>query len=147
MKHSRQQLRMTNGRIQDSGGDTRSGITMIELIVSAVLLMTVMSFATTLCFRINQVWSDIGQHRVALNELSNQLETITRLDVAAAKLAVAEIQPTEVCRRTLIDPEIRGEVTTDNLGTRIQLQINWNRTHPGTPMKLVGWLIPSSESE
>lgn len=113
---------------------------MIELVISAMLLVTVMTFVTTLSYSINLVWKDIGHHRVAAGELSNQLESLTRLSHEEARKAVASLKPSEVCARTLLEPEIAGKLVDDNLGTRIELRINWNRRNPGKPVELVGWI-------
>ena len=124
----------------------RRGITAIELVVSAMLLMSVMTFVTTLCFRINMVWQDIGHHRVAVGELSNQLESLQRMTPAEAQEALGTLQPSALCRRTLRDPELEGELVKDDLGNRIVLQINWTRRNPGQPIELAAWLATDSSS-
>ena len=126
--------------------NSRRGITTIELIISAMLLMTAMTFVTTLCFRVNMIWQDIGHHRVAVGELSNQLESLQRLSPAEAQAALDSLQPTLWCRRTLRDPELEGELIKDELGNRIVLQINWTRRNPGQPINLAAWLASDSDS-
>lgn len=124
----------------------RRGVTTIELVVSAMLLMAVMTFVTTLCFRINLVWKDIGHHRVAVGELSNQLESLQRMTPAEAQAAVESLEPSLLCRRTLRDPELEGELIADELGNRIVLQINWARRNPGQPIELAAWLATETDS-
>ena len=119
---------------------------MVELVISAMLLVTVMTFVTTLSFSINLVWKDIGHHRVAAGELSNQLESLTRLPLQEARVAVASLEPSELCRRTLKDPELSGQLVEDNLGTRVELSINWNRRNPGKPVQLVGWVFQNGSA-
>lgn len=116
-----------------------SGVTMIELVVTAMLLVTVMTFVTTISYSIHLVWKDIGHHRVAAGELANQLEQLTLMPQQELRDAVASLKPSEVCGRTLRQPELVGELIEDNLGTRIVLKINWSRRHPGKPVELVGW--------
>ena len=120
----------------------RRGVTMVELVVATGLLVAVMCFVTSLCFRIDSVWKDIGYHRVAVNELSNQLELLTRLSPEEAREAIGSLAPTTVCARTLRDPTLSGEIIEDSLGVRVVLQIDWARKHPGKPVQLVGWLRP-----
>lgn len=122
----------------------RGGIAAAELIISAVLLITVMSFVTTICFRINLVWKDINHHRVAMGELSNQLEELTQLSPQEARTAVDSLKPTAICARSLQNPEITGEVVDDELGSRILLQLNWKRSNPGKAVELVGWIVPEA---
>lgn len=120
----------------------RGGFTMVEMVVSAVLLITIMSFVTSLCFRIDLVWKDIAHHRVAVGELSNQLEEITRMSTAQARAALVSMTPSAICEQTLSSPVIVGELLEDELGNRVVLQINWERRHPGKPVELAAWLAP-----
>ena len=124
----------------------RHGTTLVELLVSAFLLISVMSFVTTWCFHINTIWKDIGHHRVALCELSNQLEVLTRLNPTQAQEAIDAIEPSSTCARTLKNPELTGNLVEDALGTRVVLQLNWQRRYPGKPVTLAGWLPRPTEA-
>ncbi len=115
---------------------------MVEMVISSLLLLTVMTFVTTLYFRINLVWKNIGHHRVAVAELSNQLESLTRLSPNEAQVAIESLEPSEYCARTLQAPELSGELLDDVLGKRIVLSLDWNRQTPGKPVELAGWLQP-----
>ena len=115
-------------------------MTVIELVVSAMLLVTVMTFMTTLCFRVNLVWKDIGHHRVAVGELSNQLEELQRMTPEDVEDELTNLQPSELCQLTLRDPKLTGRLVKDELGNRIDLEINWTRQNPGQPIVLSAWL-------
>lgn len=127
----------------------RNGVSSIELIVSAVLLMTVMSFMTTLCVRIDRVWKDISQQRVAVAELSNQLERLTLLPVDKIVAAIDGLEPSENCAMILPHPVLRGEIADDNLGRRITLKIHWQRQPVEKSVELSGWLmrVPAKPEE
>ena len=118
----------------------RSGTTMIELVVSAMLLVTVMTFVTTLAFRVGLIWKDTGHHRLAMNELSNQLEVLTSLNPDQIPDALKEVQPSPMVIGTLDQPELSGDWLDDELGRRIVLRLNWQRRNPGKPVTLVGWV-------
>jgi hypothetical protein len=118
----------------------RSGLTVLELLVSAVLLMTVMTFVTTLCLQVRLVCRDIDHHRLALNELSNHLETLTQLTPAEAKQFVKSLTPSPECASTLAGSTLSGIVTEDSIGTRVQLELDWKRRNPGQPVVLSGWI-------
>ena len=117
-------------------------MTLIELTISAIVLVTIMSFITSICLQVSLVWKDIGHHRAAINELSNQLEHLTRLSLADAKQALGSLEPSEACSRTLNSPKLNGELMVDNLGVRVVLQVDWKRRYPGKPIELVGWMPP-----
>ena len=120
----------------------RNGITTIELMISAVSLLTIMSVVSTLGVRINGVWKDIGHRRIAVCELSNQLDHLTRLSVDELEKELSSLEPSEHCARLLRNAKLQGTTESDALGTRILLSLNWDRRHAGTPVQLAAW-IPS----
>lgn len=125
-----------------------AGITSIELLVVAGMLMAVMTFATTLCFRVNQIWQDVAHSRIALGELSNQLESLTRMPLAEVRRAAASLEPSAECARTLSRPVLECELAEDgDLGTRIVLRLNWDRRFRGKPVELTGWTASGGTDE
>ena len=128
--------------------DFRRGLSLIELIVAAVVMVVVMNLVTTLCFRISLVWRDIGHHRVAVAELSNQLDRLTRMNSQQVLDAMKTLKPSELCERTLPEPQLSGELVQSEIGQQINLRLDWKRRHPGQPVELVGWIpLPSATQE
>lgn len=121
-------------------GPGRSGTTMVECMVAAMLLVTVISFVASLTFRIGLVWKDTAHHRVAVNELSNQLERLTLLPPEEVMAALEELRPTQLASRTLSEPKLTGQWIEDEWGGRVVLRLNWRRQHEGKPVEMVGWL-------
>jgi hypothetical protein len=109
--------------------------------------MTVMTFVTTLCLQVRLVCRDIDHHRLAINELSNHLETITRLSRAEAEQAVKSLKPSPECASTLTQSSLSGSVSEDSIGTRVQLKIDWKRRNPGQPVVLIGWIQPDEGAQ
>ena len=124
----------------------RSGITVTEVIISAVLLATVMSLVGTVCFRVNRVWSDVNHQRIAINELSNHLEVLTLLKPEQAADAIKSLEPSQNCSRALKSPALTGEIVEDELGSRVVLRLDWNRPTKSIPTELSGWIVSASES-
>ena len=120
----------------------RNGITAIELMISAVSLLAIMSLVSTLGVRINSVWKDIGHRRIAVCELSNQLEHLTRMSAEELEEELAALEPSEHCTRVLRNAKLQGTTEADALGTRILLSLNWDRRHAGKAVQLAAW-IPS----
>lgn len=121
------------------------GVSMIELVVAAVVMAVVMSLVTTISYRISCSWQDTGHRRVAVAELSNQLDRLTRMSPELVLDALETLQPSELCKRTLRDPQLEGEMVPSEIGHRLHLQLNWARRHPGRPVELVGWIPRRSE--
>lgn len=127
-------------RIQQRNKRRRRGALMLELLLAAVVIMALLGFATTICYRVGLVWRDVRQHRVAVAELSNQLDLLTRMSEEDAKLMLESIAPSEYSKRTLNEPRMTGELVESKLGTQINLRLDWKRRHPGKPVELVGWI-------
>lgn len=127
--------------------DHRPGVAMLELVVAAVVLVVIMSLVTTLCFRTSLVWQDIGHRRVAVAELSNQLDRLTRMNPQQARDELSKLKPSELSRRTLPEPQLIGEMVPSEIGYQINLHLDWNRAHPGQPVELCGWIPMPLEPE
>ncbi len=118
----------------------RNGFTLVELLAAVVILTTVIGLVTGLSVRISRVWKDIGQSQIAVAELSNQLDRLTRLQPQQAEEAIRALQPSVHCRRTLANPQLSGQLASTDIGLQITLQLNWNRYTPGKPIQLAGWI-------
>ncbi|MEM7785906.1 MAG: hypothetical protein AAF623_21335, partial [Planctomycetota bacterium] len=66
-------------------GFRRNGVTAFEIMVTISVLTTVAMFVTTMAIQIKFIWRDIEQHQLAINELSNQLDELTRYSVTEVK--------------------------------------------------------------
>ena len=119
----------------------RKGVSATEVLVSALILLTVMTFITTLAVKVGQVWKDVGHQRVAVCELANQLELLTLLSPQQAEEAIKDLKASETCARTLQVPLLSGTLNKDELGTRVTLSINWKRRIAGKPVELSGWIV------
>ncbi|MEM8665903.1 MAG: hypothetical protein AAGG48_00200 [Planctomycetota bacterium] len=127
----------------------RSGFSLTELIVCASLLMAVMSFIATLSIRTNRLWQDTRLQKLAIDELSNQLEELTSLDRAGAEKAIADLELSEAIRNSMPQASIDGEIVRINDSTQIVLTL-WidGKDGPTTtrhaPLELVGFLSPAN---
>lgn len=113
---------------------------MIEAVVSAGLLLVVMSFSLQMTYRVDTVWRDTGHHRVAIHELSNQLERLSKLGSSERMTELESLKVSEHLSATLQDAELTGEVVDDDWGQRLVLRLNWLRRHPGQPLQMSAWL-------
>ena len=121
--------------------DRRSGVSSIEFLVSFSVMATVMTCATTMTLNINRVWRDIEHHRLAVCELSNQLEELTLLTGDNLTERITEIRPSDFCKQGLNEPRISAEISSDNLGQRIDLELVWKHQPVERKVRLSGWAI------
>ncbi|QDT00792.1 type IV pilus modification PilV family protein [Adhaeretor mobilis] len=127
----------------------RAGFTLTELLVAATLLVVALSVVGSLTVRTGRLWQDSRHYRLALDELSNQLDRLTTLDQANLATAIQEIKPSEQIEAALPNPKLSVELLSDEYGTRLLMQLAWDRLGKSSPVSLVGWVdpLPKTASE
>jgi len=119
---------------------------MTDLVVGATLLVGVMSFVAPLAVRSGRLWQDSRHYRLALDELSNQLERLTSLDESERNAALADLSVSPRVRDRLPNPVLEGHSIHDRDGARLVLQLQWDRVGPAKPVTLVAWIDPLPEA-
>ena len=119
----------------------RWGVSSIEFLVSFSVMATVMTFATTMTLNISRVWRDIEHQRLAVCELSNQLEEITLLTGESLTERVGQMEPSDFCKQGLDEPRISAKLSSDKLGQRIDLELVWKRRPAEKKVRLSGWSV------
>ena len=119
----------------------------MELLVSFTILLATVSVITTLIFKCGVIWKDVSQRRVAVTELSSQLESLTLLDQDSATEKIKQLELSDICTQRLPDAKLTGVLSEDNLGVRIQLSLDWKRSVDSKPVILCGWLIEPEEAQ
>ncbi len=125
--------------------NSRHGLMMTELIVAATLLITALSLVVTLSFRTGKLWQDSRHYKLAVEELTNQLERLTILDETELDAALTEVAVSEAIQTVLPNVRLSGIKVSDDNGTRVVLEIQWDRVGKAEPLALVGWLAPATE--
>ncbi len=125
----------------------RGGFTITELIVAATLLVVLMSVVGSLTVSSGRLWQDSRHYRLAIDELSNQLDRLTALDEDDLEVALVELAPSSQISSVLSNPILTAESISDENGTRLVLQLAWDRLGKKTPVTLVGWVNPLPTSE
>ncbi|MEZ6088591.1 MAG: hypothetical protein R3C05_11300 [Pirellulaceae bacterium] len=123
----------------------RQAFTMIEMVISAMILFGVMSLVASMAFRVDRVWIDVRHHRVAMTELSNQLEVLTRTPVEQLPDAINNLMPSSAVAEALPNVSLSAELQEEGSLTRITLQLDWQRRHGGKPMRMVAWVSSGTE--
>lgn len=118
------------------------GFFTLELVVSAGLMLVVISVISSLAFRVRGVVQDTNEHRQALSAVANELERLTALSPDQAASAVQTLQPSPDLLAALPDAQWQATLVDDDQGARIELELDWRRRHAGRPVRLVGWLLP-----
>ena len=125
----------------------RTGATLIELVVAAILLSAMITFLGTLVVRTARMTRDSRHSQLAMDELTNQLERLTILPSAQIESAIQSVTVSDEIKSSLPDATIEGEFVEDNYGRRIVLNIDWRRRVPAKPLTLVGWIPGNRDSD
>jgi hypothetical protein len=122
---------------------------MLDLLVAFTLLAAIFSAVTPLMVRHAQLLQSQRNYRLALDELSNQLERLTALSPAELPTALTTLRPSPFIVEHLGQAKLTGEFTPTDGGGRVTLKLLWSevggRTQPAT---MVGWVFapPTSAS-
>ncbi len=125
----------------------RRGLLMTELIVAAILLITALSLLVSLSFRTGKLWQDTQHYTLAVNELTNQLERLTAFDAAEIDEQLADLWPSESVQLALPNPRLSAAKLVDEFGTRIKLEITWDRPGHAKPVALTAWVAPPANGD
>ena len=136
-----------NKKLQQINHCQRRGLVAMEMLVAIVVLCATVTVVTGLLFKCGMIWRDVSQYRVAVHELSAQLEELTLMDANSVTERIGELKPSAVSAERLPDAKLSGLLVKDSLGTRVELSINWKRMVESKPVVLCGWLIESEGSE
>lgn len=127
----------------------RRGAGTLEMLVSFALLMTAMSIATPMVVRYFRLTKSQVNYRLALDELTNQMDRLTVLPQAELVEAIRQLAPSGFVRERLANVTLSGELQPMESGTHIMLRIWWDEVDRArAPVKLSGWVFdPSADPE
>ena len=118
----------------------RRGTIAVELVAAASLLVCMIGILAPLTVQTSRVWRSGRHTRLAVNELSNQLDVLTSLEAAELAEALKQLEPSEAVSLALPEAKLHGEIVRDADGTRLVLAIDWQRLVGAVPITMVGWV-------
>jgi hypothetical protein len=124
---------------------TRRATTMLETIVAFTLLSSVLSVSLPLAVRHGRLLIDQRNYRIALDELTNQLDRLTALPEDDVPAAVGKLAPSEFAETRLSHIELAGELAPADVGRRVRLRLTWGGLQPQT-VSMTAWITPSLQS-
>lgn len=124
----------------------RSGTTLIELLVAFTLLTALLGAALPLIVRHQQLLASARTYRLALDELSNQLETLTALDAEQLPAALETLAPSPFATERLPGAKLNAVLDASGDQPRLTLSLAWDELgRRDKPLALVAWLDPPAE--
>ena len=130
------------------GSHPRRGTTIIEFVVACSLLGSLMLFVVPSTIRIGRLQRVIRQDRIAMDEVTNQLDRLASLPLGQLKQELDRLTPSEFAVAGLPNPRLSGTLRDSEEGNRLALQLSWNS--PGrrvAPLTMATWVFPASINE
>lgn len=123
----------------------RRAASLIELLVAFTLLTTVLSVSTQMLVRHNRLLAAHRNYRIALDELSNQIDRLSTLPADELPRAMSQLAPSTFATERLPGAELTGQLAPAAIGAHLILKLSWNepqRRH--SPVALATWIFAST---
>lgn len=139
---------------QASSGTKRSGLTSFEMIVALMLFMSALLVATPLMVRHGRLLVDQRRYRIALDEVSNQLDRLSSLPADQVAAALEQVKVDDWTLARLPGAVLVGQLEPVDLGNRLTLELTygaeakqpWGQPGDGPKRKKVAlesWIAPA----
>ncbi len=124
---------------------SRRGFSMLDLMVALTLLVAATSVVVPLVVRHGQVLQSQRHYRLALDELSNQLDRLAALPPDELPSAVRQLAPSPFIAERLPGAKLTGELAPVDGGVRVTLDITWDDVgRRKQPVTLAAWVFAPS---
>jgi hypothetical protein len=118
------------------------------VLVAFTLLAGIMTISTSLLVKQGRMLQAQREYRLALDELSNQMERLTVLPDDALREAVDSLKPSSAIAERLSGVQLRGEVQPAEVGQRVTLRIWWDEPQRSeAPLRLAAWVVPPKQDD
>jgi hypothetical protein len=126
-----------HGRLQ------RRGVTAVETLVGFTLLTAALSVATPLVVRNGRLLSEQQDYRLALDEVSNQLERLSALRPDELAAALDELVLSSATASRLPTARLSGQLEAEDDGQRLTVSLSWEEAQRyRAPISLTTWIYP-----
>lgn len=125
----------------------RRGASSLEVVVAFTLLSSVLALAAPLIVAHNRLVVAQRHYRVAMAEISNQLERLSLVSKVDLPAAVEKMTPSEFAAERLPGAALRGDLQESSFGQRVTIELTWDETNRyAAPVRLTTWLFPEESA-
>lgn len=122
------------------GPEKPRGLIQIEVVVAALLLSAVITGVVGLNYRLLGVAKDTKHYQLALHEAANQIVLLSAGGLDGLDQRISEIKLSEDVAKALPDAKLDVQRIDDQTGTKVLVQIHWQRPAMPTSVELTGWV-------
>ncbi len=122
----------------------RPGISSIEALVGFIVLSTAIALSLPLLVRHQRLLESARHYRLALDELSNQLDRLSAIPQVDLAAEVNRLAPSDFLVKHLPAAQLTGELNQADVGQRLTLHLTWTDIpRRPTSVSLATWILPS----
>lgn len=126
----------------------RSGASSLEVIIAFTLLTGVLTASATLLVRNGRLLASQRHYRLALDELSNQMEQLSALSADELPKAVEQLTPSPFAVERLPGAKLQAELHAGDMGQRVTLSLQWQEPQrESAPVRLTAWVFPKPDQQ
>lgn len=118
----------------------RAGASSLECVVAFTLLSSALTFAAPLIVKQRRLVNSQREYRLALDEVTNQLERLMTLPSGEVEQAVSQLKLSEFAAMRLPEARLRGELKSVDVGQQVTVSLAWEQP-TAAPVKLSGWIL------
>lgn len=104
---------------------SRRAATILEAMISFTLLSTVLAFAAPLIVKHQRLLTAQRDYRLALDEVSNQLERLSAVPDSELSAALEQLHPSEFISEKLYGVKLDSRIDSVDVGRRLTVRLSW----------------------
>jgi hypothetical protein len=125
----------------------RRGISSIEALVGFTILSTAITLSLPLVVHHQRLLESARHYRLALDELSNQLDRFVAVPSSDLASEIKELKPSSFIISELPGAQLTGELKQADIGQRLTLHLTWtDMPRRPTSISLASWILPSRDA-
>lgn len=119
----------------------RKALLKMELLAATFLLTVAIAGSPPLFRKIQSLRDTSRIYELAIQELSNHMESLTRMSPSECKVALDALAVSAELKQQIPESSIRGQITQDGDAWKILLSFQLPVQHRREPIELFGWLF------
>jgi hypothetical protein len=122
------------------------GSSSLDAIASFTLLSAALTFATPLVVKHSRLLTAQRDYRLALDEVSNNIERLLLLPTDELSGALPQLKPSELIAAKLPSAELHGTLEDSDIGRRLTLRLSWQPLHGSSmTVSLSTWVLATTQ--
>lgn len=119
----------------------RGGASSMECVIAFTLLSSALGFAAPLVVKHRRLVNSQREYRLALDEVTNQIERLTALPSGGVEQAIEQLTLSTFAADRLPEAKLRGEIRSVEIGRQVTVSITWEQP-TAAPVTITGWVLP-----